>query len=595
MDLVTGEQMRERDRRTIDGGLVPSLTLMERAGRGLLASILRRFHRLHQARIVIVCGRGNNGGDGLVLARLLRDRGLHPQVFLAGRIAALEGDAATNAARAGAAGLWIRETGADEIGDPESAVRRCLRALRSEDLLVDALLGTGLRGPARGDALFWIQAINASPARVVAVDIPSGLHPGETGEETVRAEWTVTMGSPKLSFAFHPGRSRTGEVDVVDIGIPETVSSEVPASATLLDPTETPAWLPAPGPASHKGDWGKLLIAGGSPGLSGAVALAARAALRSGAGLVRAGVPGSLSRVFDAMVTEAMSISLPEGEDGQLLAMGAERLLGGFGDWDALVLGPGLGRSPEGERFVMRVLSGWRKPLLIDADGLNALAAWGPASWVPPARDRHAGGSPGGCVLTPHLGEMSRLSGRPIAALAADPVGEARNSAVLWGVTVALKGAPSVIAAPTGEVWVNPTGNSGLATGGSGDVLSGIIGTLLAQGLGGPRAAALGCYLHGLAADIVVEGIARRSLIPGDVVAALPEAFRRAERGEDPPRRRWRRLDPDPGVPLRVAGSVFGGSRSTSARGVSARGPSADHGAPGRWARGPGDPGELRP
>ena len=551
MELVTGERMREMDRRTIACG-VPGLVLMERAGRGLLRSILARRPGLPRHRVAIVCGRGNNGGDGLVLARLLRERGLWPDLLLTVSPDSLQGDAAENARRAARCGFVLRMAGERE--------RARLARLSEHDLVVDALLGTGLSGPAHGEAEAWIRALNACPAPVVAVDIPSGLS-ADTGAvvgAAVDAAWTVTMGLPKLGFLFPPARELVGEVDVVDLGFSRSVIDEVGVAAHLPEAAMLADWLPAPGSGSHKGDWGKLLVVGGSPGLTGALALAATAALRIGAGLVRIGLPRSLHPILAAKVTSAMTIPLPEGEDGQLLRIAADEVLGRFGDWDALVLGPGLGRFPECERLVMSLLGRWRGPLVLDADALNALAAWGADSWVPRVREIRAAGRAGGAVLTPHLGEMSRLTGRNMEELRADPVEVAREWATRWGATLVLKGAPSVTAGPDGRVWVNPTGNSGLATGGSGDVLSGVIGALLGQGMPGPEAAVLGCYLHGLAADLAVAGDdasrgraggdgsarpwAQRSLLPGDVTDWLPSALGFLERGLDPPRLRWRRV-----------------------------------------------------
>lgn len=555
MDLVTRERMREMDRRTIEGGHVAGILLMERAGRGILRSLLRRVKDLHRRRLVIVCGKGNNGGDGYVVARLLRDRGLWPEVIAVSPVEELEGDARVNAERARACGLRLRPP-----GDREQSL---LASLGEGDLILDALLGTGLSGAARDPALAWIRAMNASEARVVAVDIPSGLSAdsGVCPGEAVFAEWTVTMAWPKLGFLFPPAREHVGEIDCVDIGIPESVGAEVGAEAHLVEPADLAGVLPDPGPGSHKGDWGKVLIVGGSPGLTGALALAARASLRAGAGLVRVGLPQSLNPILEEKVTEAMTIPLPEGESGQLLRAAADPILSGYGDWSSLVLGPGLGRFPETERLVLALLGGWRGPLLIDADGLNALAAWGPDSWVPRAREVRAAGRPGGLVLTPHPGEMSRLTGRPVPQIRSNPVGEAREWAARWGVTLVLKGAPSVVASSAGEVFVNSTGNSGLATGGSGDVLSGVIGALLGQGLEGRDAAVLGCFLHGLAADLAVapretcagcgcDGSdddptgpahrARRSLLPGEVVEWLPWALGSLEELREPPFWKWR-------------------------------------------------------
>ena len=525
------------DRRTIEELGVPSLELMERAGRGVVRALLARIPKLWARRIVIVCGKGNNGGDGLVVARLLRERGLWPRVILTADRSELSPDAEANAAAAARASLVL------ESGDPASSLSR----LSSEDLVLDALLGTGLEGPARGVAAEWIEAINRSAARTIAIDIPSGLASdhGRLLGAAVEAELTISMSAPKLGCLFPPARRHWGECIVVDIGIPSGVEDAVGPAGRFVGPEEMRALLPHPGQSSHKGDWGKVVLVGGSPGMTGAPVLAAKAALRTGAGLVRVAVPRSLATVFATRLEEAMTIPLPEGEDGQPLSQGADRILSGFGDWDALVVGPGLGRTPEAERLVLKLLGKWRGPMLLDADALNALAAWGADSWVPRAREIRAGGMPGGLVLTPHLGEMHRLSGVKLEELQADPVAAARAWSARWGVTLVLKGAPTVIAGPGGDLWVNPTGNSGLATGGSGDVLSGVIGALLGQGLTGTSAALLGCYLHGLAADLRVDAattpFAQRSLLPSDVVDALPAAIRFTEEGRATGRQRiWR-------------------------------------------------------
>jgi NAD(P)H-hydrate epimerase len=273
----------------------------------------------------------------------------------------------------------------------------------------------------------------------------------------------------------------------------------------------------------------------------GAPVLAARAALRCGAGLVRIAAPARLTSSIHAASLETMTLPLPDGEDGQLLASGAEQLLARLGTWDALVLGPGIGRFPDTDRFVLKLLGGWSRPMVVDADALAVLAEWGPDSWVPRARDLRAAGAPGGLVLTPHAGELARLTGEGVESLKQDPIATARLWAGRWGVTLVFKGAPSVVASPQGRVWVNPTGNSGLATGGSGDLLAGMIGAFLGQDLPGPDAAVLGCYVHGLAADLwaAKEERAQRSLLPTDVLETLPAALSWVEQGRRPPRWRW--------------------------------------------------------
>lgn len=535
MKLVTQSQIQEMDRRTIAAG-VPSLTLMERAGRGLLRSLVARVPHLSSRPIWILCGKGNNGGDGLVLARLLCERGIRPKLFLLADRSSLTGDAAINANRAESLGL--------RLSAATEADRTALARLGPDAVVVDALLGTGLNGPAHGAIADWIVAATQSRARILAVDIPSGLSADRFESEgpVIHAEWTVSMAWPKRSFLFPPVRELLGEVDLVDIGIPSDIAVEVGWDASVATPADAAAWLPSGSERDHKGRWGRILIAGGSPGLVGAPGLAARAALRCGSGLVRIALPTSLAPSAHAVAPEVMTVHLPEGEDGQALASGAEQLLSRFGSWDALVLGPGLGRFPDTDRFVLKLLGSWSRPMVVDADALNVLAAWGPDSWVPRAREIRAGGAPGGAVLTPHVGELARLTGAGIDSLKSDPIVVARTWAARWGATLVFKGAPTVIASADGEVWVNPTGNSGLATGGSGDVLSGIIGALLGQGMDGPRAAVLGCYLHGLAADLwaAEPNRAQRSLLPSDVIEMLPRALRAVERSETPPRWRWR-------------------------------------------------------
>lgn len=535
MKVVTRSQMQEMDRRTIASG-VPGLTLMERAGRGLLRSLVARVPHLSSRPIWILCGKGNNGGDGLVLARLLLERGIRSRTILLAERSSLSGDAAINAERAERLGIVLSA--------PSDPAREQLARLGPDAVIVDALLGTGVTGPAHGAIAQWIEAASRSRAQVLAVDIPSGLQADDfrTSGPVLPARWTVTMAWPKRSFFFAPARAWVGDVEVVDIGIPDSVTREVGWDARVLTPEEAADWLPSAAERDHKGRWGRVLVAGGSPGLAGAPGMASRAALRCGSGLVRTAVPVSLAPLAHAAAPELMTVHLSEGEEGQILASGADRLLSGFGNWDALVMGPGMGRFPDTDRFVLKLLGGWSRPMVIDADALNVLAEWGPDSWVPRAREIRAAQAPGGVVLTPHPGELARLTGSSIEALQSDPIATARTWAQRWGATLVFKGAPSVIASPEGEVWINPTGNSGLATGGSGDILSGIIGALLGQGMDGPRAAVLGCYLHGLAADLWASepGRAQRSLLPSDVIETLPRALREIEVRADPPRWRWR-------------------------------------------------------
>ena len=512
--LVTAEEMRECDARTIRAG-TPGLTLMGRAGHGIVADLRRRFRPLATRQIWIVCGRGNNGGDGLVVARRLHGLGLNPRVLLTDEAGAYAGDAAVQLDRVRRRRIVLERWDRHHF--------RQISRLEEDDILVDAILGTGFRGPLRGEKAEIIEAMNASRASIVAVDIPSGLSAdtGEVAGTAILADRTVTMAYPKRAFLFWPARGHVGDWTVVDIGIPGEVAEAVAPVARLVTEEMLARSIPRFPRTAHKGTRGKLLIAGGSPGLTGAVCMAAAGALRTGAGLVRAVVPACLNPILEAKLTEAMTFPAPETGAGTLARETARLLLGLQHDWDALVLGPGLGRHPETDRLAVEVVERWRGPLLVDADGLNALAAAG----IP-----RIGGRRPAPVFTPHPGEMARLSGEPVARIAADPVRAAHDFATRHRVVLLLKGSPTVVAGPDGTVRVSGAGSPALATGGTGDVLSGIIGTLLAQGIDPPEAAAYGACLHGLSAEGQASGLAERDLAAGEVADGLTAVWERLGR-----------------------------------------------------------------
>jgi NAD(P)H-hydrate epimerase len=516
--LVTASEMRRCDEMTIHEHRVPGPVLMERAGRGIEQAILQRFGSLVRRRIWIVCGRGNNGGDGLVLARLLHDRGCNPRVLLTDPIESIRGDAALQVAPLQARGVALEPISAESCSE--------LDRLEREDLLVDAVLGTGFAGTLHGEKERIVSAMNASAAHRIAVDIPSGLLAdlGRVDGTAVRAELTVTMAYPKRSFLFWPARGYVGDWEVVDIGVPEEVAATVAPVARLLAAADVAERIrPFPRDA-HKGTRGRILIAGGSPGLTGAVALAAFGAQRAGAGLVRVAVPESLNPILEAKLTEATSEPLAETDKGTLHPLLRDVLLEKAGAWVSLVLGPGMGRHPETDRLVHDLVAGWHGPIIVDADGLNALAETG----VP--RIKRGRVHP---ILTPHPGEMARLTGQSVGAITGDPIEAARGYALSHRVVLLLKGAPTVVSAPNGNVLVNTTGNPGLGTGGSGDVLSGIIGTFLAQGVEPWWAAGCAAFLHGLAADRLAERFGERAIFPSEVAAAIPEAWGVIEEARD--------------------------------------------------------------
>ena len=524
MKILTAAQMQRIDRLTTDRYGVPSLTLMENAGRGFVEFLADRFSPLAEQRIVILCGRGNNGGDGMVVARLLREQGLKPRVLLLADLNGLKGDAAVNWQR-------LATSGAPEVVNG-SAVWEPLRpSLQDATLVVDALFGTGLSKPVEGFLAEVIRDINSAfpRARVVAVDLPSGVS-ADTGEligECVRADACVTFTAPKVAHVFPPACERVGEWIVKAIGTPAEALENDPELQLNLTCREDLTWLAHPRPAeAHKGDFGHVLILAGSIGKTGAAAMAAKAALRAGAGLVTVATAKSALPIIASLGMEFMTEALPETEAGtiSLRALDYGRLDQLVEGKSVLAVGPGIGAVPETAELVRTVVNRYEAPVVLDADGLNAFAG---CMGTLRAANRVR-------VLTPHPGEMARLTGQKTAEILAHRVDVAREFARKHEVTLVLKGYRTLIAAPNGQVWVNPTGNPGMASGGTGDVLTGLIAGLLAQYPARPETdvVAAAVYLHGLAGDIAAHELGEISLITGDLLDTLPRAFRTlAERG----------------------------------------------------------------
>jgi NAD(P)H-hydrate epimerase len=488
MKVLTAAQMREVDRRTAEMG-IPGIVLMENAGHRVVEFLAERFAPLSAQRIVVLCGKGNNGGDGLVIARQLHTR-FNPQelhVVLLATPEELKGDAAANYRMLAACGcpVW-REIPAEA---------------RLATLVVDALLGTGITGPATGVMLAGIREINGGfpLAKVVAVDIPSGM-PSDSGEpvgEFARADYTVTFTAPKAGQVLPPNCDGVGELVVGPIGSPPELYEDVWLS--LLEP-EMFEELLAPRPrGGHKGTFGHVLVVAGGPGKTGAAAMTGQGALRAGAGLVTVVSAASATPVIASHAPELMTASLEAGLSG--IAEGKT----------VIAMGPGLGRTPDIEALVARAVAEFEQPIVLDADALV-----GQPEGVP-GRVR---------VLTPHPGEMSRLTGKTTTEIQSDRVGAARAFATDRRVTLVLKGQRTVIAFPDGRVWINPTGTPALGTGGSGDVLTGMIAGFLAQFPGEPdQAVAAAVYLHGLAGEIGARALGEKCLIATDILRYLPDAM----------------------------------------------------------------------
>lgn len=511
---ATPEQMRQIDVRAIGGHGLRGLGLMERAGRAVVekaAGMLDTAPVGRRQRVCILCGPGNNGGDGLVAARLLSEEGRPPEVFLLGRQGELKGNALANLKRLNKAGLKVREIVS------RAGLEELQASLRSSGLAVDALFGAGFHGPAQKLAAEAIEALNRSGALVLAVDIPSGVD-GLTGRvqgPAVRADATVTMGLLKTGLLFHPGKELSGQVETADIGLPPEAVAAQAIGTYLSDPVCLKEWLPIRRPDVHKGDCGKVLVLAGSAGMAGAACLAAGAALRSGAGLVYLGVPESLVDLVQVKLTEAVVLPLAETRSRSLALMSLERILKAAERCDAVALGPGLSNHPETAELVCEIVRQSASPVVLDADGINAFAGH-------PEALRSASGR---LVLTPHYVELSRLTGAAIREISSDPLSQAMGAAESFGQVVVLKGAPTVTACPGGRAWINPTGNAGMATAGSGDVLTGLIAGLLAQAAPPERAAVLGVYLHGLAGDLAAGEMTQYCLLAGDILRHLPGAF----------------------------------------------------------------------
>ena len=513
MKIATAQQMREMDRITIQERGVPSTKLMETAARAVAGAALeaaRVYRGGEPRRAVCFCGPGNNGGDGVCTARLLREAGLEVRAFLVGKREKMTADCREMERRLEAAGGELEEF------NPNSAsfALWCLGA----DVMVDALFGIGLNSPLRGDALTAVQMMNTCDIPVVSADIASGVE-ADTGRilgEAVRADATVTFTLPKAGQYLGEGGLCTGRLVVADIGIPLDLvlwAEENQFSAV----TGEDVYLPRRPRDAHKGDFGRVYLLAGSVGYTGAPVLAARAALRTGAGLVTVGVPEPVWPVAAAKLDEAMPHPLPAGLEGGLSEAAFAPALERMSHSDACLLGPGLGRNPETEAVVRRLIQGYHGPLILDADGINALE--GHIDVLDSRKGLVT-------VLTPHDGEFARLGGDLSSG---DRLEAARRFAREHACCLILKGHRTITAFPDGNAYVNTTGNPGMSRGGSGDVLGGILLALMGQGLSCREAAPMAVWMHGRAGDLCAGELGEYGMLPGDLVEKLPQVLRECE------------------------------------------------------------------
>jgi len=507
MKAADADTIRSIDRIAIEKYGITGLELMENAGRGV-ADVVKSAMPSPGGRIAIMAGKGNNGGDGYVAARHLHNSGFKVTVFSLGRTGEIKGDAALNAAS------WLKMGGEVRELLSSADLKAAESSLRHSSIVVDAIFGTGLEKDITGIHAETVDLVNSVDKKIISVDIPSGIHAttGAVLGRAVKAHITATMAMPKLGLFLFPGRSFSGIVEVVDIGVPKEMVEDEAIRWNIITEGDLRKSLKPRKPESHKSTHGHLLVLAGSPGMTGAAYMASASAMRAGAGLATLGVPGSLNDIMEVKTTEVMSIGLPETPDKMLGAVSFDAIKAMLPGKTAVVIGPGVGNTPEMMRLIEMLVQEIKVPLVIDADGLNSIAPQ--ISMLKKAKTE--------IVLTPHPGEMARLLNASTEDIQSDRMGSALRLVEMTGATVVLKGAGTIIASPTGRIYINTTGNPGLATAGTGDVLAGMLGGFLAQGYGPEEAASAAVYIHGLAGDEVKRTQGELGMMAMDLVPLIP-------------------------------------------------------------------------
>ena len=516
MKIATSAQMREIDHATIGEMRIPGLRLMENAGKAVADKIIEYFPNARS--IGFFCGKGNNGGDGLVCARHLIQQSLSAEVFLLSKSDELKGDAKANLS----AYLNLSPKPILVEISNEEQLKQTVSILHNYDVLVDALLGTGTSGQIHGLTSLAIDVVNHTNKPIVSIDIPTGLDAdrGTTLGKCIKPVLTVTLGLPKIGLVTYPGAKHVGRLKIADIGIPEKVIRDKHLFLNWMTDKEMALLLPHRDPDSHKGTYGHVMVLAGSPGFTGAAALTSLSALRSGAGLVTLGIPSSLQSLMATKLTEVMTLGLPETPK-HFFDINAEPIILDFlYKAKVLAIGPGISTNEQTMALVRRLIQVSPRPMVIDADGLYAFSQ-----------------DPSVCklakvplILTPHPGEMARLTHSTIREVQGNRIGVAQKFSKEYNVYLVLKGSRTIIAEPGGQIYINSTGNAGMASGGSGDVLTGLITGFLAQGLNPLESCILGTYLHGSAGDIAADELTQFAMIAGDLITYLPKAIQQLQK-----------------------------------------------------------------
>lgn len=505
MKLALNNEMREIDRVTIEKFGIPGVVLMENAGNAVVDEIKNLDRKVES--VLILCGTGNNGGDGFVIARHLHNADIKIRMFIVGQPKDISGDAELNLQILRKLDIQI-----DNVND-QGGLMKLEKLIPVHDVVVDAIFGTGLVNEVQGIQAGVIDVVNRLSQFTVSVDIPSGVN-GDTGKimgSAVRAHKTVTFALPKVGNILYPGADYNGELVIRQIGLPNRAISEVAPKHHIVTKERILKLLPERPRNSHKGTYGKANVIAGSSGMTGAAILTCKAALRSGLGLLKLYIPESLNLLITTSVPEVVTIPLNEMRRGVININQITKIIDEASEVDVVAIGPGCGTSSEMSELVRQMIDAVECPLVIDADGLNVLAK--NVSWLNNKKSE--------IILTPHPGEMARLTGLSIDEVTDNPIDVARDFAAEYGVLMVLKGSRTIIATPQGEVFVNITGNSGMATAGSGDVLTGIITGFIAQGMTPREAVILSVYIHGRAGDIMAGRKGEFGLLAGDIVSGL--------------------------------------------------------------------------
>jgi hydroxyethylthiazole kinase-like uncharacterized protein yjeF len=511
MRIVTPSQMKLIDEFAIKKLCIPGIVLMENAAIAVMNTIQERFENIKDTVFIIFAGKGNNGGDGFAIARHLLNKGAVVYVYLLCEREALFGDAKTNFSIIEKMGAEIRETG------DENQVMSLESSLVNSDIIIDSIFGTGLRGEIDEKTKSIIHIINSLDKPVISIDIPSGIN-GESGKicgKAVKADLTVTFGYIKKGLVVYPGSEYAGEVIIKDIGLPKDALMSQEIKLYMTDREYARKIMPERLSISNKGDYGKCLIITGSEGMTGAGCLAAKAAYRTGAGLVYLGIPGDYLGIYETSVSEAISIPFNMSKEGSISKRALPGILEATKGKDAICIGPGMGWNEDTKEIVRNIIEECGVPVVIDADAINAVS-----EDTSILRNKKAK-----IIMTPHPGEMSRLIKKSTEEIQKDRIKYAEEFAVSNNVILILKGSNSIAAMPDGDIYINSTGNPGMATAGSGDVLSGIIMAVLGQGIKPEKAAVYGTYLHGLAGDIAARLKNEQSLMAGDILKSIPAAI----------------------------------------------------------------------